>query len=167
MDDITRGGPIDIIANDVTLLKDKGISFGVHLNTVKCERVTKMASVCVAQLTNFIRLDIRNSSLLLFIFIIIIYYYLLLGAPLSLGSAMDTSLQKRLSELKQAADRLRLIPAQDSLILLKASYGSSKLTHILHSSPCTNHNILLDNDDILHSYLINISNVNINDMQWQ
>ena len=33
MDDITLGGPIDVIANDVTSLKVKGISFGVHLNS--------------------------------------------------------------------------------------------------------------------------------------
>ena len=42
--------------------------------------------------------------------------YTLLEAPLSVGSAMDASLQKRLSELKQAADRLCFIPAYDSLI---------------------------------------------------
>ena len=44
-------------------LKDKGISFGVHLNTGKCESITKTASVSVTPLTFFIQLDIRNSSL--------------------------------------------------------------------------------------------------------
>ena len=82
MDDITLGGPIDIVANDVTSLKDKGISFGVHLNTGKCESITKTASVSFAPLTDFLQLDIRNS--------------LLLGAPLSISSAMDTSLQKKI-----------------------------------------------------------------------
>ena len=112
-----------------------------------------MASVSVAPLTEFVQLYIRNSSLL--------------GAPISICSAMYTPLQKRLSELKRAADRLRFIMAHDSLILLKASCGSTKLTHILRSSPCASHNIQLDIDATLLSRLINISNVNINDMQWQ
>ena len=72
-----------------------------------------------------------------------------------------------LPELKLAADRLRLIPAHDSLILLKASCGSPKLTHILRSLSCANHNIILDIDATLPSYLINISYVNIINMQWQ
>ena len=117
---------------DVISLKDKGISFGVHLNTRKCESITKTASVSVAPLTDFVHFDIIISTLL--------------GAPLSVGSAMDASLLKRFSELKRAADRLRLILPHNSLILLKASCGSPKLTHILCSSPCSNHNILIDID---------------------
>ena len=74
IDDITFGGPEDIVTNDVTTLKDKGISFGVHLNTGKCESITKTASASVALLTDFIPLDVRNSSLL--------------RASLSLGSAI-------------------------------------------------------------------------------
>ena len=147
MDNITLGGPINISATDVTSLIDKSISFGVHLNISKCESITKTASVSVAPLTDFVQLDIRNSTLL--------------GAPLSAGSAMDASLLKRLPEFKRAADCLRLIPAHDSLILL----NSPKLTHILRSSPCSNRNILLDIDATLRLYLINISNVNMNDMQ--
>ena len=57
---------------------------------------------------------------------------------------MDASLLKILSELKRAADRLRPIPAHGSLILLKASCDSPKLTHILRSSTYSNHSILLD-----------------------
>ena len=98
-----------------------------------------------------------------FIIIIII----IIRAPLSIGSAMDASLQIRLSELKRVANRLHLIPAHDSLILPKASCGSLKLTHTLRSSPCANHNILLGHRCHLRSCLINISNVNINDLQWQ
>ena len=76
-------------------------------------------------------------------------------------------LLKRLSELKRAADRLRLILAHDSLILLKTSCGSPELIQILRSSPCSNHNILLNFDATLRSCLIKISNVNVNNMQWQ
>ena len=96
----------------------------------------------------------------------IIIAYCLLGAPFSIGLAMDVTLQKRLFELKRAADR-RLIPAHDSLILPKASCGTSKITHTLRSSPCANHNILFDIDTTLRSCLIIISNVNINDKKWQ
>ena len=64
--------------NDVTSLKDKDISFSVHLNTGKCESITKITPVSVASLTDFVQPDIKNSSLL--------------EAPLSIGLAMDASL---------------------------------------------------------------------------
>ena len=52
-------------------LKIKAFHFCVHLNNGKCESITKMASESVAQLTDFVQPNIRNSSLL--------------GAPLSIG----------------------------------------------------------------------------------
>ena len=60
-----------------------------------------------------------------------------------------------------------LRPTQFSNPRTATVYGSPKLTHILRSSPCANHNILPDIDATLRSCLINISNVDINDMQWQ
>ena len=38
-DDITLGGPIDIVATDVSSLKNKDFSFGVHLNTGKYKNI--------------------------------------------------------------------------------------------------------------------------------
>ena len=64
--------------NDVTLFKDKDISFSVHLNSGKYESITKRAPVSVASLTDFVQPDIKNSSLL--------------EASLSIGLAMDASL---------------------------------------------------------------------------
>ena len=87
---------------------------------------------------------------------------------LIVGSVMDASLQKRSFELKRATDCLHRNQAHDSLILLKACYDSLKFTHLLHSTPCANHNILLDINALFFCLcLVSISNANINDMQWQ
>ena len=103
MDDITLSGPIEIVATDVTSIRDKGISFGVHINTGKCESITKTASVSVAPLTDFVQLKKKKLCII--------------GGSFSVGSAIGAFLLNRFSELKQAADRFSLIPANDSLIL--------------------------------------------------
>jgi hypothetical protein len=153
MDDITLGGPEDVVAQDVSQIKNEGNSFGVHLNITKCECISKFATTSVEPLAEFIQLDTSKATLL--------------GAPLSVGSAMDTTLQKRLLELNRATGRLRLISAHDSLVLLRASCGAPKLLHSLRASPCANHNTLPDIDSALRSCLSYISNVNITNLQWQ
>jgi hypothetical protein len=153
MDDITLGGPEVTVANDVNTLQNNGNQFGVNLNISKCERISKSTSASIVPLTQFIQIDVNNSTLL--------------GAPLSTGSAMNTLIEKRLHELTRAADRFRLLTAHDSLILLKMSCGSPKLMHMLRSSPCAEHVALSDIDTVLRTCLINITNVHISDDQWK
>jgi hypothetical protein len=153
MDDITLGGPEDVVAQDVSQIKNEGNSFGAHLNITKCECISKFTTTSVEPLAEFIQLDTSKATLL--------------GAPLSVGSAMDTTLQKRLLELNRATGRLRLISALDSLVLLRASCGAPKLLHSLRASPCANHKTLPDIDSALRSCLSYISNVNITNLQWQ
>ena len=153
MDDITVGGQETIVARDVNLIKTMGIASGLHLNIVKCECITKAQTVSTAPLDQFVQLDINNSSLL--------------GAPLSAGVSMDSTLTKRLRELQTASERLRLLSAHDALVLLKASCGAPKLMHMLRCSPCTGHTALPDIDAALRACLVTITNVDINDDQWK
>jgi hypothetical protein len=79
---------------------------------------------------------------------------------------MDMMLHKKLTELQRASDRLKRISSHDALVLLKASCGAPKLTHILRSSPCHGHSTLQEINKVLHLCLANIANVDISDMQW-
>src|SRR6202000_122132 len=66
----------------------------------------------------------------------------LLGAPLSVGKAMDDSVTKRCNELSLAITRLKSLSAHDALIWLKASFSAPKVLHTIRSSPCVAHNSL-------------------------
>jgi hypothetical protein len=91
----------------------------------------------------------------------------LLGAPLSSGTAMSTLLEKRRRELLKTSDRLRMLPAHDSLELLRASCGAPKLMHILRSSSSAGHQLLDAIDTTLRPCLVDITNVQLFDDQWK
>jgi hypothetical protein len=152
IDDITIGGSKESVTEDVNVISHEGIACGVELNTDKCECISK-SPVSTAPLANFVQLDVNNATLL--------------GAPLSSDAAMDALLDKRLCELSKAADRLRLLSAHDSLILLRASCGAPRLIHMLRSSSCVGHKLLSDIDNILRDCLTDITNVQISDNQWK
>ena len=59
----------------------------------------------------------------------------LLGAPLFPGTVLDLTWAKRCDELTRATERLASIGAQDALTLLRASFSSPKVLHLLRCSP--------------------------------
>jgi hypothetical protein len=89
----------------------------------------------------------------------------LLGALLSSGTALSTLLEKSHRELLKTSDRLRLLPAHDSLVLLRASCGAPKLMHILRSSSSAGHQLLDVIDTTLRACLVGITNVQLSDDQ--
>jgi hypothetical protein len=152
LDDITIAGPELVVANDVSFIKNNGAIIGLHLNTDKCELVSTTVST-VSPIDNFVHIDIDKATLL--------------GAPLTPGVSMDYALNKKLNEMNRAADRLRLITSHDALVLLKASCSAPKIMHLLRSSPCSGHSLLNDIDFVLRKCLSNITNVDINNDQWE
>jgi len=48
----------------------------------------------------------------------------LLGAPLFVGAALDSTWENRCEDLARACDRLRLIGAQYALIMLRSSFSA-------------------------------------------
>ena len=153
MDDITLGGPRDVVANDVNTVAVEGSNIGLFLNTDKSELITKTATpVNLPPINQFVHFTVNDASLL--------------GSPLVIGTAMDAILNKKLTELNRASSRLQLVSSHDALVLLKASCSAPKLMHQLRSSPCADHVILPIIDDTLRSCLVNITNVSINDEQW-
>ena len=153
LDDFTLGGLASTVANDVNTVIQKGVSLGLHLNCSKCETISN--NVTTTQCPQFQGFQHTTPS-----------DATLLGAPLSAGSAMDTTLSALHDNLKNAVDRLRLLSSHDALVLLKTSLGGPKLQHILRSSPCCDHPILHQIDATLQSAVSQVCNVTLSDKQW-
>jgi len=67
---------------------------------------------------------------------------MLLGAPLFSGAGLDKSWSAGCDDPETAVDRLRLIGAQDTLILLRSSFSAHEVLHLLGCSPSVSHPLL-------------------------
>ena len=83
IDDITIGGNIYTVNDDVTIIKRNGLSLGLHLNITKC---TLISSVQSQSLNEFIAVSPPDASLL--------------GASLFPRALQDAALNKKLAEFK-------------------------------------------------------------------
>src|SRR5664279_3347296 len=153
LDDLTLGGPQQQVAEDVYRIQALGESIGLHLNVSKCELVcAPNLAVDDAILRSFQRLQIEEASLL--------------GAPLFHGPALDQAWSDRVAELTRAVERMSLVGAQDALILLRASFGTPRVQHLLRCSPSVDHQSLESFDGLLRSAIDIITNSNLTDDQW-
>jgi hypothetical protein len=118
MDDLTVGGLSADIAADVELFRSQGSKIGLVLNIDNGEVITRQSTSSAATvLSRFTRIDLSNSCLL--------------GAPLHAGQALAAALENKSEALQSAVDRLRLVPAHDALVLLRSSFSTPRLMHIL------------------------------------
>ena len=90
----------------------------------------------------------------------------LLGATLFAGSALDAAWSDRCSDLSNAVERFNHIDSQDALILLKSSFGTPKVQHLLRCSPSYEQPALQAFDDLHKSALQRITNSDLSDIQW-
>ncbi len=58
------------------------------------------------------------------------------------------------------------ILSHDALVVLRISCSAPKFMHILRSSPCCDHAMLQEIDNMSHQCLITITNVDMSDLQW-
>ena len=107
IDDITIGGHISTVDEDVTIIKRNGPSLGLHLNITKCELISSVMPVQPQPLNEFIAVSPPDASLL--------------GAPFFHGALQDAALNKKLEEFKRLSSNIKLINAHDALLILKAS----------------------------------------------
>ena len=114
IDDITIGGHISTVDEDVMIIKRNGPSLGLHLNITKCELISSVMPVQSQSLNEFIAVLPPDASLL--------------GAPLFPGALQDAELNKKLEEFKRLSSNIKLINAHDALLILKASSSTS---HVL------------------------------------
>lgn len=61
---------------------------------------------------------------------------------------------------------MRSLPSQNALVLLRSSFGASKVGYLLRCSPCYGHPALETLDGIQRSGLESIVNCTLNDLQW-
>jgi len=153
LDDVTLGGPVETVAQDVAKIVELGGKLGLKLNCSKCEVVTHdNLSVTDPYLQSFSSVSIGDVSLL--------------GAPLFPGAFLDGDWSKRCADLSRAVDRLSTIAAQDALILLRASFGAPKVQHLLRCSPSFQNPALQSFDGLLKSAVQKITNSDLSDSQW-
>jgi hypothetical protein len=151
IDDITLGGPANIVSEDVAMIKLVGAPKGLLLNDAKCEAITTTGQSTDVLLQQFIQLSPFSATLL--------------GAPLVAGPAMDACLNTHCNDLERAISRLELISAHDALVLLRASFSAPSVLHTLRSSPCSGHQALTKFDSLLRIALSRICNVSLSDSQ--
>ena len=152
IDDITIGGHISTVDEDVTIIKRNGASLGLHLNITKCELISSVMPVQSQSLNEFIAVSPPDASLL--------------GAPLFPGALQDAALNKKLEEFKRLSSNIKLINAHDALLILKASSSTSHVLFMLRCSPCLGNVILSQIDEVLKSNISHIANVVLSDVQW-
>src|SRR6201996_7829045 len=152
LDDVTLGCKVDAVNNDVSSIVSCGITVGLQLNHSKCEIVSSSTIPPGLLISDFTHLQPSNS--------------VLLSAPLTGGAALDEALENSCSTLSTAASRLSCISAHDALVLLKSCVSTSKILHILRSSPCSGHPTLMSIDGILRQCVSRITNTGLSDDQW-
>jgi len=90
----------------------------------------------------------------------------LLGAPLSVGPHLDSILVERREERLLLSKRLQLIPAHDSMFLLRNVLTAPRLMHLLQSKLCIDSPVLPLYDAVLRESLSATLNIDLDDIRW-
>ena len=153
LDYFTLGGPAEVVARDVSKVVEIGGELGFSLNVSKCELVSHDGfTVTDSLLQSFPRTCIGDVTLL--------------GAPLFPGPSLDRAWSDRCAEFARASCRLSQIGAQEALILLRGSFSSPKVLHLLRCSPSVSHSALPEFEKLLRLAVERITNSSLTDTQW-
>jgi hypothetical protein len=152
LDDITIGGMMDTVADDIDLVRSAGERLGLNLNAKKCEVIYSGPPPSRHTFSEFIHLSHESSTLL--------------GAPLIPGRAMDDALNSRCADLRRAMGRLSKISAHDALTILRSSLSAPKILYTIRSAPCTGHPALVAFDNLLRSAISAITNNPLPEIGW-
>ena len=83
MDDVSSGGPRDVVANNVSSVIDKRINNELYLNTDKSKLITNTATLFnLPSINRFVHSTVNDASLL--------------DSPLVIGTALNVILNKSL-----------------------------------------------------------------------
>ena len=151
LDDVSGGGDLESVADDVTKVESLGAELGLRLNRNKCELISSHFPVDLPHsLRGFKLVDPSDA--------------ILLGAPILDGPAMDKVLLEKCRDLQRASDRMALISSHDALVILKYSLGSTRMLYVLRASPCTSNPALIQFDDLQRTAIGKIANCTLNDI---
>ena len=112
MNDIALGDSIRDVARDVDYIRTEGEYIGLFHNIEKSETISRSDTSKLTQAGTFHKFAILRPE-----------DNTLLGTSLSRGSALDSNLDEQISKVRSAVSRLRLLPAQKALILLRSSFN--------------------------------------------
>ena len=127
----------------------------ITLNRTKCEVIGQTASTR-AQLAVY-GVDLREVEL---------KDAILLGSPLLPGVGVDEVIAAKREELQTLASRLPLMPAHDSLYLLRNVVTTARLIYTLRTAPCTGSMEPHHYDNVVRSSLSTTLNVELTDDAW-
>ena len=150
LDDGTLGGNLEDALCDFHLVEKEAVDIGLHLNRSKSELlcedpITRNQMLKAVPGLQMIGIDQAE----------------ILGAPVGSTRSVDVVLEERVRLLGLLGERLRLLQAQDALLLLRHSFTIPKVLHVLRSSPCFTSTHLCDFDDLLRDILSDMINVTL------
>jgi len=154
LDDLTLGGSVATVANDVSNVAEEGRQLGLALNPTKCEIIglNRTAVNRIKAFHNFNVVQLEDLTLL--------------DSPVQPGPAVDVALEAKCADLTRAVSRLSLLHAHDALVILRNSLSVPKLLYTLRTAKCSGRPALQKFDDILREGLSVILNINLSDDQW-
>ena len=152
LDDLTFGDSLPKLADALIALQDSASDVGLKLNINKCELITSASAVIPPSLACIKRVDPSIATLL--------------GSPLQSSTAMREELERQVSRLQVATERLKYLQSHDAMVILRHSMSMPKLLYTLRSSCCVGQPALADFDNQLRSCLSQLLNVSLDDQQW-
>ena len=155
LDDITLGGDAAVCLQDFLHMEEAAERIGLCMNRSKCEVIGHTDASRTLFTTNNVNLPETSLSTVT-----------LLGAPLSVGPHLDTVLEEKRQELILLSRRLELMPAHDSLYLLRNVLAAPKLMYLLRSAPCIDSPVLPLFDAVIRESLSATLNVDLDDDRW-
>ncbi|XP_029654938.1 uncharacterized protein LOC115228505 [Octopus sinensis] len=130
LDDITIGGPLDVVMEDINKITSGFAEIGLSLNGRKCELVNiSLSSGALSQASSSLRGLIAGLRLTPTNDLVI------LGSPISEHGILKSLLSK-LEEIKLLTERIRGLDSHMAFFLLRNFLFIPRLTYILRSSPC-------------------------------
>ena len=141
LDDVTLGGDVQTVNDDLTVITTEGAQLGLQLNKSKCEIATRNTfdSHVVSAFAGFKIVDIRDAQLL--------------GSPIISDRGLDAVLDEKCDEVQVLINRLKFLSAHHSLVIIKHCIGVSKIMHILRTNKCHDNDKLETFDSIIRAGL--------------
>ena len=154
LDDFTLGGDVTQLASAVDTVCIDAKKLGLHLNDAKCELIS--GTLCnlslPSQFSQFKLVPLANASLL--------------GVPLSPDDALESALKTAVDSLQLMVSRLVKLRSQDALLLLRHSFASPCILHLLRGIYCGKHRLLSQYDNLLRDAVSDILNIALDDSAW-
>ena len=85
---------------------------------------------------------------------------------MSTGASLSSALSKSVATLNLMATRLQSLHAQDGLLILRHSFSTPSIQHLLRGMLCCEHAMLEEYDLLLRRTVCRILNCNLDDTAW-